>query len=72
MGIGDHGNKSKSCLRNPSKRALTCSICTPRELLTYKLKVPVGRAILRQNTEFLAKSSPSIKSEKTLANLVYF
>jgi hypothetical protein len=29
-------------------------------------------AILRQNTEFSAKSSPSLKSEKTLANLVYF
>jgi hypothetical protein len=28
--------------------------------------------ILRQNTEFSAKSSPSRKSEKTLANLVYF
>jgi hypothetical protein len=30
------------------------------------------RAILRQNTEFSAKNSPSIKSEKILANLVDF
>jgi OTU domain-containing protein 4 len=29
-------------------------------------------AILRQNTEFTAKSSPSIKSEKTLTNMVDF
>jgi hypothetical protein len=29
-------------------------------------------AILRQNTAFSAKSSPGVKSEKTLANLVDF
>jgi hypothetical protein len=42
------------------------------EIFHHHHKMPDLGAILRQNTKFSAKSSPSIKSGKILANLVDF